>query len=98
MTLTSDDRIATLLRTELAAVTKQPPSVFTDDAQLGDVGLDSLALIEVLVSVREQLLEERGLSVDDVGEPPTLPWLETVGELIGFVRSLVPEQRDTGPR
>ena len=57
---------------------------------LSDVGLDSLSLIEALLSVREQILEGLGLSVDDVSDPPTLPWLETVGELIAFVRSSVP--------
>ena len=93
---TSDDRfdrrqsIAALLRAELAAVTGEPIEVFGDDALLSDVGLDSLSLIQALLSVREQILEDLGLSVDDVGDPPTLPWLETVGELIAFVCSSVP--------
>jgi hypothetical protein len=84
------DRISELVKSELAAVTGEPIAVFRDDALLSDVGLDSLSLIEALLSVREQLLEERGLSVDDVGDPPTLPWMETVGELLEFVRSSVP--------
>ena len=91
MTASIDDNsIAALLRAELAAVTGEPIEVFRDDALLSDVGLDSLSLIQALLSVREQILEDLGLSVDDVGEPPTLPWLETVGELIAFVRSSVP--------
>lgn len=90
MTALSADRVPTLLREELAAVTGQPASVFTDDALLGDVGVDSLALIEALMSVRDQILEDMGLTADDVGEPPTLPWIETVGELVAYVRSSLP--------
>ena len=85
-----DERIPDMLRAELAAVTGQPVAVFTDEAMLGDVGLESLSLIEALLSVREQILDDMGLSVDDVSDPPTLPWMETVGELIAFVRSSVP--------
>ena len=91
MTASADaDPIAALLRAELAAVTGEPIAVFRDDALLSDVGLDSLSLIEALLSVREQILEDLGLSVDDVTDPPTLPWLETVGDLTAFVRSSVP--------
>ncbi len=84
------DPIAALLRAELAAVTGEPIAVFRDDALLSDVGLDSLSLIEALLSVREQILDDLGLSVDDVTDPPTLPWLETVADLTAFVRSSVP--------
>jgi hypothetical protein len=91
MTSSTDaDPIAALLRAELAAVTGEPIAVFRDDALLSDVGLDSLSLIEALLSVREQILDDLGLSVDDVTDPPTLPWLETVGDLTAFVRSSVP--------
>jgi acyl carrier protein len=91
MTSAADaDPIAALLRAELAAVTGEPIAVFRDDALLSDVGLDSLSLIEALLSVREQILDDLGLSVDDVTDPPTLPWLETVADLAAFVRSSVP--------
>ena len=90
MTSFDDERIRALLQTELAEVTGEPIVVFQDDALLSDLGLDSLSLIEALLSVREQIIEDLGLSVDDVADPPTLPWLETVGELIAFVRSSVP--------
>jgi acyl carrier protein len=90
MTSFDDERIRALLQTELAEVTGEPIGVFQDDALLSDLGLDSLSLIEALLSVREQIIEDLGLSVDDVADPPTLPWLETVGELIAFVRSSVP--------
>ncbi len=94
MTSAMDERVSTALRAELAVVTKEPLSSFTDDALLSDVGLDSLALIEVLVSVREQLLADLGLSADEIGEPPTVPWLETVGELVTFVRESIPARID----
>jgi aryl carrier-like protein len=84
------DPISALLKSELAAVTGEPIGAFRDDALLSDVGLDSLSLIEALLSVREQILDGLGLSVDDVSDPPTLPWMETVGELLAFVRSSVP--------
>lgn len=84
------DPISALLKSELAAVTGEPIAAFRDDALLSDVGVDSLSLIEALLSVREQILEDRGLSVDDVSDPPALPWMETVGELLAFVRSSVP--------
>jgi Phosphopantetheine attachment site len=90
MTTSTDDRIPELLRTELAAVTGEPVAVFRDDALLSDVGVDSLALIDALLRVRDQILEDLGLSVDDAGDPPTLPWMETVGELIAYVRSSIP--------
>ena len=64
------DRIPALLRAELAAVTGEPIAAFRDDALLSDVGLDSLSLIEALLSVREQILDELGLSVDDVRTRP----------------------------
>ena len=84
------DPISALLKSEPAAVTGEPIAAFRDDALLSDVGLDSLSLIEALLSVREQILEDRGLSVDDVSDPPALPWMETVGDLLAFVRSSVP--------
>ena len=84
------DRVSVLLKSELAAVTGEPIAAFRDDALLSDVGLDSLSLIEALLSVREQMLEELGLSLDDVSDPPALPWMETVGELLAFVRASVP--------
>jgi Phosphopantetheine attachment site len=90
MTSITRDRIPAVLRAELAAVTGEPISVFGDDVLLSDVGVDSLGLIEVLLSVRDQILEDVGLSVDEVSDPPVLPWLETVGELIVYVRSSLP--------
>jgi acyl carrier protein len=90
MTSITRDRIPTLLRAELAAVTGEPVDGFADDALLSDLGVDSLGLIEVLLSVRDQILDDVGLSVDEVSDPPVLPWLETVGELIVYVRSSLP--------
>jgi acyl carrier protein len=89
-TPTAVDRISTLVRSALAAVTGEATEAFRDDTLLGDAGVDSLALIEALMSVREQILDDLGIPADDVSELPTLPWLETVGELIAFVTSWVP--------
>lgn len=90
MTSRADVDIPALLRSELASVTGEPIEVFREEALLSDVGLDSLMLIQALLSVREEILEDLGISVDDAEDPPTLPWMETVGELIAFVRSSVP--------
>jgi hypothetical protein len=91
VTSTADvDPISVLLKSELSAVTGEPIAAFRDDALLSDVGVDSLSLIEALLSVREQILDDLGIDVDDVSDPPALPWMETVGELIAFVRSSVP--------
>ena len=78
------------VRAELAVKTGAPLSEIDDDMSLADIGLDSLGLIEVLMSLREQILADRGLSTDDVEDPEVLPWLETVGELIHYAASFVP--------
>jgi len=90
MTSLADIDVPGLLRSELAAVTGEPIEAFRDDALLADLGLDSLSLIQALLTVREDILEDLGVAVDDVEDPPALPWMETVGELIAFVRSSVP--------
>ena len=94
MTMLSEDALSgdvhTRVRAELATRTGVPVAELTDDASLSDIGLDSLALIEVLMTLREQFLADRGLSIDDVDDPDVLPWLETVGELISFAATFDP--------
>ena len=91
MTPTAEDgRIRSLLQAELATVTGEAAGTFTDATLLTDIGIDSLDLVEVLLAVREQVLDDRGLSMDDLDDPPSLPWLETVGELVAFVESSIP--------
>jgi hypothetical protein len=90
MTVSKPDPIGTLLRTELARATGEPIAVFRDDALLSDLGVDSLSLVEALLSTREQILANLGIPVDDVDDPPTLPWIETVDELVAYVRSSIP--------
>ena len=85
-----DSRIPDMVRSELVAVTGEPIAAFTDDAMLSDVGIESLALIEALLSVRDQILDDLGIDAEEAGDPPTLPWMETVGDVIAFVRSSVP--------
>jgi len=89
-TPTDVDRISLLVRSALAAVTGEPTEAFRDDTLLGDAGIDSLTLIEALMSLREQIVDDLRIPADDVSELPTLPWLETVGELVAFVSSWVP--------
>jgi hypothetical protein len=90
MTISEPDLVGTILRTELARATGEPSEVFQDAALLSDVGVDSLSLVEALLSTRDQILSEVGMSVDDVDDPPTLPWIETVGELVAYVHSSIP--------
>jgi hypothetical protein len=90
MTISEPDLVGTILRTELARATGEPSEVFQDAALLSDVGVDSLSLVEALLSTRDQILSDVGMSVDDVDDPPTLPWIETVGELVAYVHSSIP--------
>ena len=92
MTASEFDPIATLLRRELARATGEPIAVFRDDALLSDLGVDSLSLVEALLSTREQIFGDLGIPVDDVDDPPTLPWIETVDELVTYVRSSIPSE------
>ena len=94
MTMISTD-VHAQVREELAAKTGVPVWELTDEASLSDVGLDSLGLIEVLMSLREQMLAARGLSIDDADDPDVLPWLETVGELISFAATFTPDPETT---
>jgi len=72
------------VRAELEAKTGTPVSELGGEVALADIGLDSLALIEILLSLRERLFVGCGLSIDEADEPDSLPWLETVDELIAF--------------
>jgi acyl carrier protein len=90
------DDVGGRVRIELEARTGVPAAELTDEASLSDIGLDSLALIEVLMSLREQVLAERGLSMDDADDPEFLPWMETVGDLIGFAATFAPSSGSEG--
>jgi acyl carrier protein len=82
-------RVRDLVQIELAAATGQPAELFIDDAPLSDLSVDSISLVEALIGVREQLLVDLGRSADEVSDPPALPWIETVGDLISFVSTSV---------
>ena len=82
-------RVRDLVQIELAAATGQSAEVFVDDAALSDLSVDSINLVEALIGVREQLLADLGRSADEVSDPPALPWIETVGDLISFVTTSV---------
>jgi acyl carrier protein len=84
-----DERIGSMVRAELSSRTGLPTAELVDETSLDDVGIDSLALIDLLMSLQERILAEQGLSVDDVAEPDALPWLETVSDLVAFATSFV---------
>jgi hypothetical protein len=82
-------RVRDLVQIELAAATGQAPERFVDEAPLSDLSVDSISLVEALIGIREQLLADLGRSADEVSDPPALPWIETVGDLITFVAESV---------
>lgn len=91
MTSTTSSEVGGLVRAALTARTGTPAVALGDDAALGDIGLDSLGLVELLISVSDQIASERGLDAGAVGEPKVLPWLETVGDLVDLVATSVEE-------
>lgn len=84
-----DEGIRSMVRAELSSRTGLPTAELVDETSLDDVGIDSLALIDVLMSLQERILAEQGLSIDDVEEPDALPWLETVRDLVAFATSFM---------
>jgi acyl carrier protein len=84
-----DERIGSMVRAELSSRTGLRTAELVDETSLDDVGIDSLALIDVLMSLQERILAEQGLSIDDVEEPDALPWLETVRDLVAFATSFM---------
>jgi acyl carrier protein len=84
-----DERIGSMVRAELSSRTGLRTAELVDETSLDDVGIDSLALIDVLMSLQERILAEQRLSIDDVEEPDALPWLETVRDLVAFATSFM---------
>jgi acyl carrier protein len=85
MTTMTSVGVGGLVRAALTASTGTPADALSDDAVLGDIGLDSLDLVELLVSVSDRIAAMRGPDAGAVSEPQVLPWLETVGDLVAFV-------------
>lgn len=94
--LVERSHVRDLVQIELAAVTGGPADAFTDDALVWDLGVDSIGLVEALIGVREQLLVELGRSADEVSDPPALPWIETVGDVISFVTTSIESIEEVG--
>jgi acyl carrier protein len=90
-----DERIRSMVRAELSSRTGLPTANLVDETSLDDVGIDSLALIDVLMSMQERILAEQGLSIDDVEEPDALPWLETVRDLVAFATSFMSDSEQS---
>jgi acyl carrier protein len=89
MTKLDNEGIGSMVRAELSSRTGLPTAELVDETSLDDVGIDSLALIDMLMSLQERILVEQGLSIDDVEELDVLPWLETVKDLVAFATSFV---------
>jgi acyl carrier protein len=90
-----DERIGSMVRAELSSRTGLPTAELVDETSLDDVGIDSLALIDVLMSLQERILAQQGLSIDDVEEPDALPWLETVSDLVAFATSFMSDSEQS---
>jgi acyl carrier protein len=90
-----DERIRSMVRAELSSRTALPTAELVDETSLDDVGIDSLALIDVLLSLQERILAEQGLSIDDMEEPDALPWLETVRDLVAFATSFMSDSEQS---
>jgi acyl carrier protein len=84
-----DERIRSMVRAELSSRTGLSTTDLVDETSLDDVGIDSLALIDVLMSLQERISAEQGLSIEDVEELDVLPWLETVRDLIAFATTFM---------
>jgi acyl carrier protein len=81
--------VASIVRSALAARTGWDVEGLANDVPLADVGLDSLDLIELLVTVSEQVATEYGVTPDAIGHQEGLPWMETVGDLVELVATTV---------
>jgi len=87
-TATVDDLVIAALA-EQTGVAAETIEATTD---LGDLGVDSLALVEMLVALRDELDPDPdgGAAEDDV-----MPWLETVGDVVEFARTFAAEERSS---
>jgi acyl carrier protein len=95
MTKLDNEGIGSMVRAELSSRTRLSTTELVDERSLDDVGIDSLALIDVLMSLQEHVSAEQGLSIDDVDELDVLPWLETVGDLVAFATSFVSDSEQS---
>jgi acyl carrier protein len=85
MTATGTSSVDWIVRSALAARTGAPAEDLVDDLPLAEAGLDSLDLVELLVSAWEEIAVEYGVVLDATGDSEGLPWMETVGDLVEFV-------------
>ena len=92
-----DERVRSMVRAELSSRTGLPTANLVDETSLDEVGIDSLALIELLMSLRERIVTEQGLSIDAVEQPDALPWLETVGDLVAVATSFMSDSEQSVP-
>jgi acyl carrier protein len=90
-----NERIRSMVRAELSSRTGLSTTELVDETSLDDIGIDSLALIDVLMSLQERISAEQGLSIDDVDELDVLPWLETVRDLVAFATSFVSDSEQS---
>ena len=74
--------IATLVITQLAEILEKNPSEISEDASFSDLGADSLALIELVEALEEQLSTNvAGFHIDD----EDLEGLTSVRDAVDYV-------------
>jgi acyl carrier protein len=98
----SDDRRASLrslvvglVKEGLAPLVDLAPAEIGESTALEALGLDSLNIVEVLITVRDELLDREGIDPDEVSDPDSLPHLDTIADLVDFILD-TPGMRESG--
>jgi acyl carrier protein len=62
----SRDEVLSLVQTQLGEILERPASEISEDSEFADLGADSLALIELVEALEENLAEKvAGFHIDD---------------------------------
>jgi acyl carrier protein len=83
----TDEQVATYVKDYVEERGMPVDGEVNGDTDLTELGLDSMMLVELLVTVRSQLVEQGRLSPDVT--PDELPHMETVHDLGDLVRDLL---------
>jgi acyl carrier protein len=80
-TMSRDDVLA-LVQNKLAEILEKSPAEIGEDAQFADLGADSLALIELVEAIEEELADKaEGFHIDD----EDLEGLTSVRQAVDYV-------------